>query len=290
MNSSLLECIGCENSDFEIYAKDSWLKLPVNKCKKCGLYITGNSLNELETTLKQYYIKASDSQTRHEDLDNIIKLDFETRHGRYFLNQWKSHFEYCKEFFGFSKKLLEIGPGPGMSLRMFEEEGFVVTGVDANEHCVEFLNSKLKKGKCIHGFIEDIEINEKFGVIWISHCLEHTPKPHELLKKCKNLLSDSGFIFVAIPDCGNDTILHESITNNASSFHFSKQTIQKVAENVGLRAVKIDSLRELYRFEGRFHLILNKNVGTINKKLCPYYPFKVTKKQNGHEIRLVLKK
>jgi len=152
------------------------------------------------------------------------------------------------------------------------------------------LNSKLKKGKCIHGFIDDIEINEKFEIIWISHCLEHTPKPHELLKKCKSLLSNNGFIFVAVPDCGNDTILRESITNNASSFHFSKQTIQKAAENVGLRAVKIDSLRELYRFEGRFHLILNNNAGTINKKLCPYYPFKVAKKQNGHEIRLVLKK
>ena len=290
MNFPLLECVCCKNTDFEIYAKDSWLKLPVNRCKKCGLYVTGNSLNELETTLKQYYIKASDSQTRHEDLDNIIKLDFETRHGRYFLNQWKSHFEYCKEFFGLSKKLLEIGPGPGISLRMFEEKEFEVTGVDANEHCVEFLNSKLKKGKCIHGFIDDVEINKKFEIIWLSHCLEHMSKPHELLKKCKNLLSNNGFIFVAVPDCENETMLHQSIIDNASSFHFSKHTIQKIAENVGLHIVKVDSLRELYRFEGRFHIILNNKARRINKKLCPYYPFKVTKKQNGHEIRLILKK
>ena len=134
-----MECICCKNTGFEIYAKDSWLKLPVNRCKKCGLYVTGNSLDELETALNQYYVNASSAQTHHEDLDNIINLDFNTRHGRYFLNQWKSHFEYCKEFFGLSKKLLEIGPGPGISLRMFEEKGFEVTGVDANEHCVKFL-------------------------------------------------------------------------------------------------------------------------------------------------------
>ena len=281
-----MQCIACKSNDFEIFSEDSWLKIPVSRCKKCHLLITGSSLEELEKVLKEYFL----TNTTNEELDRIIESNFDTRHGHYVINQSKSMIEYCNEFFHQNKKLLEIGTGPGVSLTMFEKKGFDVIGIDANEKCVKFINEKLKNGKCIQGFVDEIEIDEKFDVIWLSHCLEHMPKPHELLKKCRELLKKDGIIFVAVPNCENENVLKDSIYENASSFHYSENTLERIGNNVGLKKVKSGTLRELYRFEGRFHLILEKNIKQINRKLCPYYPFKVTSKTKGHEIRMIFKK
>ena len=281
-----MKCICCDSSEFELFANDSLLKIPVKKCKDCELLVNGNSLEELENTLKQYYI----TNKTNDELDKTIKFDFDTRHGRYVINQGLSMMKYCKKFFTNGKKLLEIGPGPGIALRMFEDEGFDVLGIDANEKCVEFINEKLKKGKCIHEFFDDFDFNEKFDIIWISHALEHMPRPDILLKKCENLLLENGIIFVAVPNCQHQKTLSDSILYNADSFHYTKNTLKKIGENSGLECVKIDTLRELYRIEGRFHLTLEKYFKSLNKDLCPYYPFKLTAKDKGTELRAIFKK
>jgi len=124
----------------------------------------------------------------------------------------------------------------------------------------------------------------------MSHCYEHVLKPDLLLKKCKNILNDNGIIFIAVPDCENIPTLKESVFDNASSYHYSKKSISIMANNAGLEIIKCESMRELYRFEGRFHMILEKYFKSINQKICPYHPFKTTQKNNGREIRVILKK
>ena len=39
-----------------------------------------------------------------------------------------------------------------------------------------------------------------------------------LLQKCSELLSNNGFIFIAVPDCQNPKILNQSVFDNASSY------------------------------------------------------------------------
>ena len=63
-----------------------------------------------------------------------------------------------------------------------------------------------------------------------------------------------------------------------------------IGENVGLEKIQSHTFRELYRYEGRFHLILENHFKRINHKLSPYHPFKVTSKNKGHEIRMIFKK
>ena len=127
-------------------------------------------------------------------------------------------------------------------------------------------------------------------MIWISHTLEHIPRPDILLKKCKDMLLEDGIIFVGVPNCDNPGILSDGILYNADAFHYTKSTLKKIGENSVLECVKIDTLRELYRIEGRFHLTLEKYFKSLNKSLCPYYPFKLTAKDKGTELRAILKK
>ena len=48
---TFMQCISCKSNDFEIFSEDSWLKIPVSRCKKCHLMITGSSLQELVTDI-----------------------------------------------------------------------------------------------------------------------------------------------------------------------------------------------------------------------------------------------
>ena len=279
-----MKCICCESCEFEVFSKNSWLNTPVNRCKKCGLLITGESLEKLENTLKEYYTK----NITNEELERTINSNFQSNHGKYITNQTKSMIEYTRKKFT-GKKFLDIGPGPGISLILLEDMGFKVMAVEQNKNCVEFINKKLKNGRIIQGFFDDVNIKEKFDLIWISHALEHMPRPDEILKKCKNLLEKDGIIFVAVPNCENPKILWDSINENASSFHYSKNTITMIGKHADLKVVSIDTFRELYRFESRFHSILEKYLKKINRILCPYYPFKKSSGKKSHEIRVIFR-
>ena len=70
--------------------------------------------------------------------------------------------------------------------------------IDRLEKLQNEINNKLKNGVCKLGNIENDNINENFDIIWMSHCYEHVLKPDMLLKKCKNILTDDGFIFIAV--------------------------------------------------------------------------------------------
>ena len=283
-----MKCIACYNPSLEIYSNNSFLGIPILKCKNCNLLITGKSEEEIESALKRFY----ESETIEFNKENKEKVenDFENSSGTYAKNLWCSHFQYCRKYIKNFKNLLEIGPGLGLGLRMFEGVGFNVVGIEQNKKFVELINQKLKNGICKLGNIEKDDLEQKFDFIWMSHCYEHVLRPDLLLKKCKDLLKEDGFIFIAVPDCENNATLKESIFDNASSFHYSKKSIELLAKKAELQIIKCESVRELYRFEGRFHMILDQHFNFINRRICPYFPFKITQKNNGREIRVILKK
>ena len=280
-----MNCVSCGKSSLSIYSVNSYLNLPVYQCKDCSLLISGNSENQLKITLRNYYEKAMIP----DEIKKMLERDHDTHHGRYLRNLWNSHYSYCSSYFHSSKNLLEIGPGSGLTLKMFDELGFNVIGIEQNKNLVQFINKKLKKDCCIQGYFEDIHFEKKFDVIWISHTFEHIASPNILLKKCKSLLQNDGFIFIAVPDCENMNTLKASIFENASSFHFTKKSLIQMATNIGFKIERCDSMRELVRVEGRFEMMLRKYLNFLSKKTCPYYPFKITSKKNGIEIRMILK-
>src|SRR3989344_2905958 len=247
-------CVGCKNPSLILYTKKSRMNLPIYLCKVCNLYISGNSEMEISSTVKSEY----NSPLK----ENLNKM----------------------------KDFLEIGAGAGWALRMFEKHGFNVTGIDLNKNCVEFINKKLKNGKCVYGFWEDLDFEQKFDIIWVNHVYEHVISPDLFLKKCHQYLHDNGFIFIAVPNCENPKILKDSINENTSTFHYSRKALEKIVSNAGFRIVKFAYMRELYKFEGGFHRRLEKYANFINQKFCPYYPFKNSRSRNGIEMRLLLKK
>lgn len=262
--------------------------LPVFQCKDCGLFVTGSNQDEIKEKAEKIYLS-----TYWEEREAIQSLEsnFTDKNSYYKLEQWNSQIKYCKSYLKGKKTILEIGSGAGQTLYYFENRGFMVTGLEPDQRNVSLINQKLKHGKCISGFAEDLNLEGKFDIIWISHVFEHLVRPDLFLPKCKNNLNNDGFIFIEVPDCANPEILKSSIYENPSTFHFTKKTLTNVAKNAGYKVIRCDSLRIPTRIEEIiWNRIIKKYSSLLPIDIYPYYPSFITNKNDGMSIRMILSK
>lgn len=114
----------------------------------------------------------------------------------------------CKQFFPLGLhpggRLLDLGCGSGELLKLAEEHGYVVTGVD-------FSGSSLQAARSLYGlqdlresFIEDFlrTTDEQFDVIWLFSVLEHVDNPHELVSLISRRLAPGGYFVCTVPSNG----------------------------------------------------------------------------------------
>lgn len=99
-------------------------------------------------------------------------------------------------------KLLELGPWIGMFASNAKDAGFDVTAIDMSPDCVNFLQNVLE----IRAFQSDepavtvANLNERFDVVVLWHCLEHFPRPWEVIQQIARVLQPGGVLLVALPN------------------------------------------------------------------------------------------
>ena len=97
------------------------------------------------------------------------------------------------------KFLLDVGTGSGLLPRLAQELGYEVEGTDLSKHVSE--NVPKKAGFPIyHGTLEDIQFTRKYDIITMLHVLEHTSNPVSTLQRCRELLNESGYLVVVVPN------------------------------------------------------------------------------------------
>ncbi|WP_179371822.1 class I SAM-dependent methyltransferase [Nitrosopumilus ureiphilus] len=266
------------------FINDSYLKLPVFQCKKCNLYVTGESEIEIEEKTKSIYLEKHWGQNNLWDATNAIKNNYTDIDSQGKRRHWISQYKYCKPYITNKKNILEIGAGQGQATFWFDNEGFSVTSIEPDENNVELINKKLKNSHCIVGTAENFQINEKFDVIWMSHVLEHIIKPVQFFENIRRNLKNEGIFFIEVPNCENDSMLNSSIFLVPHTFHFSKNSLANLAKKSGFKVVKSDYFRPATKLEG----IVNKLTRSRLKKF-QYYPRIPTNNKKGKFLRLLLK-
>ena len=205
-----MNCLICDN----ILDEKEIAHRMTHTCTSCGFFKTKNKTKESNTYKSEFWEKSDYSEFTGSDFTNKkvkdLRLTFES---------WYSYF---KRFLSKKKTILDIGSGTGVSCILLEKKGYQIIGVDPDKKNSDLINSRLEKGKCINCFFENLEIDEKVDVIWITHVLEHLPDPTELLVKCKEWLKKDGLICIAVPDCENPEMLDASVDNPYHIFHFTK--------------------------------------------------------------------
>ena len=210
----------------ENYSDNSFIRLPVYRCSNCNLLVSGRTDDERKINVMKSYESCYTEPTRKNSIDSDFLDSADVDKKRMFTSQ----VSYCNPYFKDSMDLLEIGSGAGCSIINFEKMGFNVMGIEPDKRSVDLVNKKLKEGNCIATNEEEVILDKKFDVIWMSHSFEHVVQPNALLKRQKNHLKKDGIIFIEVPNCENKSVLKRSIYEQPSTFHYSKNSLLNLAK------------------------------------------------------------
>ncbi len=95
-------------------------------------------------------------------------------------------------------KILDIGCGQGLALKMFREKGFSPVGITLNETDASVCR---EKGYDVLEMDQSfLEFNdETFDFIWCRHCVEHSVFPYFTLKGFFSVLKTKGYLYLEVP-------------------------------------------------------------------------------------------
>jgi 2-polyprenyl-3-methyl-5-hydroxy-6-metoxy-1,4-benzoquinol methylase len=281
-NDRILKCISCDFSNFNYYADNFTLKLPMYICQNCKLYVTGKSQKEIDKILQHYY----DKDFWNEDLENLLESNFTDSYSIGRIKIWKSQKKYCNDILNNSKTILEIGSGHGEAIYNFDKIGYNVTGIEPDKKNVTSINKKLKNSKCIVEKAETFSFEKKFDIIWLNHVFEHLTQPIQFLRKISNFLNDSGFIFIEVPSVEkkNDYRQFKTVPH---AYNYSKSSLINISKKANYKIIKCDYFRSPKLVEGGINKIFNL---FLKKDFFEFYPKILCNKENGENIRLILHK
>ena len=274
-----MACLIC-NKEFTEKEVENKIEL---YCDRCDLHKSLNIVKQQDTYKSEFWEES--------DYSEFTGSDFTDKGVQDLVLTFESWYSYFRPFLDKKKNILDIGSGTGVSCILLEKKGYNVTGVDPDPKNAQLINSKLKKGKCINSYFEDLKIENKVDVIWLTHVIEHLEQPDILLEKCKEWIGPEGIICIAVPDCGNPNMLNHSLNNPYHVYHFSKNSLKRLFGKSGYDVIQCDSLSNLKRTNRRFHKVMRKaGFNNLSSKTEPFYPFQMTSDRDGYEIRCVIKR
>lgn len=160
------------------------------KCDECEYVVT--PISALEETIALY-----DDPEYFDGWGCNMEFDYE-RFEPSVHRQVQDYLDFIRRYTQ-GKTLLDVGTGSGLLPHMARTRGYEVEGTDLSKHVSE--NVPAKAGFPIHhGTLEDIQFTRKYDVITMLHVLEHTDNPVSTLQRCRELLSEAGYLVVVVPN------------------------------------------------------------------------------------------
>ena len=279
MSDRILQCISCGSTNFKYYAENKTLKVPIYICQNCKLHVTSESQKQLDDILKKFYENDFWDMERNEGLDDSHNDTYSVGRKRLFLSQIK----YVKKFLTENSKVLEIGSGHGETLIELEKLNFQTTGVEPDLKNVEHLRKTIKKSKIIQSTIENLDIDEKFDFIWMSHVFEHLSDPISFLNNIKKSMKENCFLFIEVPNVTkkND---YRTFTIVPHAYNYSGLALQNILQKASYKIISCDYFGPPTKSKGGINKIYKK----ISKKdFYPFYPKMLLDTDTGEDIRII---
>lgn len=276
-----VNCVVCGNRDFEpLSEKDRFgLYMPVVICKTCGLIQTNPRMNQ--ESYNQFYDLEYRELAEGENRTPANRFSSQKNRGEKIFDFVEKNLE--KPFK--NKFVVEIGTGAGGILQAFKEKGNTVFGVDLGS---EYINYGKNRGLDLKvGGIAEVEkLSAKPDLIIYNHTLEHILNPIEELKKIRDMLAQSGAVYIEVPGIKNldDSYKYRDFLKYlqcAHVYHFSLKTLKNVACKAGLSFINGDeqarSLFKIGEIEDGFENDFQEAYGFLKKlekrRRGPFNPY-----------------
>lgn len=275
---SLRPCAVCHDTNHTVMHRqsfvcpdmDSALHYDVVSCDHCGFVFASDI--PAQETLDAYY--ADSGHHLHVELPSGIQV---IHAGMYeFIGK---HTALSSE-----QSVLDIGSSMGHFLNYFRQDGFSrLTGIEpsaeaarlALEHYgIEVLSTAFKEFKP----------DRQFDLVTLCGVLEHLLEPDQTLEKINTLLTDQGYLFIAVPDADvfgsldSDEPFLEFALEHINFFGY--QSLVRLIENKGFEVIRCDSVHNEFYNNNYLYLIAQKaqkssfsqhNVSSITRdSVCLY--------------------
>jgi len=231
-----IKCIICDANDAELIYRgmgENGFEVHECICKQCGFVYLNPRWDE--DTYLQFYETTYDKYWRK----NVPDIPPERNGTSYYLlyQRWMKYFPDFKPSY-----ILDIGCGNGKKL------AYIMQQFDAKYFGIEpSIASKpdiVNKG--IHFIANDVnsdwdeDLENKFDFIIMRRTLEHFLNPIKVLTKARNVISDNGLLYIAVPDalCKSNTLIGHNFTI-VHPYFFSEYSLNNLLQKCGFEIVKI---------------------------------------------------
>jgi len=226
-------CPLCQNKSYRLKYTEQMYKVVI--CNKCGLAYLLNPPSE-DNIYEDYFKKI-----KYKSKDYFKNSTSQPLADLFDINERRlKAIQQIKQ----NGRLLDIGCGLGFFLKSATEAGFNVTGLDVSERAVKFAE-KYYNLRVRVGTISDLLIREeKFDIITLWHVLEHFSDPFVELKKIGNLLSNSGVLFIEVPNLHSLKFIlskNKWVGGNHPRYHrtfFNRRTLALLLKEAGFANIQ----------------------------------------------------
>ncbi len=142
-----------------------------------------------------------------------------------------------------AKKVLDYGCATGEFVLYMSRNGYLAEGLEPHQKTRNAAEKLLNKK--VYSSLE--EVQDKFDVITLWHVLEHIPDLKETLENFRNILSEKGTLFIAVPNFKSYDANHYKEFWAAYDvprhlWHFSPTAIRKLFAKFGMELLKTEPL------------------------------------------------
>jgi 2-polyprenyl-3-methyl-5-hydroxy-6-metoxy-1,4-benzoquinol methylase len=265
---SVNTCPVCNDSTFQnfIKARDYTTtkeEFQIQQCANCNFLFT-NPRPDSESIGKYYQ---SENYISHSGKSNLFGSVYRMAR-RYAL---QSKYNLITKYHQSRGSILDFGCGTGELLKYFHERNWKITGIEPSTIARE--KASILTGENIYPSIDQAN-QSTYDVITLWHVLEHIHNLNETITSIKEKLKPEGTLFIAVPNPASKDCKHYQ--ENWAGYdvprhlwHFSRETIQKLLKNHGLKIVeiipmKLDSFYVSLLSENYTHQKRNKFINALS--------------------------
>ena len=141
-----------------------------------------------------------------------------------------------------SGRLLDVGCNEGRGLNIYKQNGFIAEGLELNEQAAD--EARKKGFRVFTDSLENIQSEQKYDVVVLSHVLEHSLEPKEMLSNIARVLKTGGQAWISCPNIESwqRDIFGRYWINWHVPFHisfFSAAALKKLLNDSGFEVTKI---------------------------------------------------